>query len=65
MKTLGDLFGPDRLISPSYENMHRVFYSIKQDLARLMFDWLEIKNSPVNPDQLRDIAIQRVRNRAR
>ncbi len=41
--------------------MHKIFYMIKQDLARLLFDWLGIKEAPVNPEQLRDFAIQKIR----
>jgi hypothetical protein len=61
MRSLTNIFVEDRVIFVPYENMHKIFYLIKQDLARLMLDWLAIKDAPIDPDQIRDIAIQKIR----
>jgi hypothetical protein len=60
MRSLGGMFPPERDIFVSYDDMHRVFYAIKQDVARLMLDWLNVKDAPFDPSELRDIAIQRM-----
>jgi hypothetical protein len=44
----------------SFRGAGQVFYMIKQDLARLLYGWLGIKEAPVSPDQLRDLAIQKI-----
>jgi hypothetical protein len=59
LKVLGAMFSPGAPISISYADMHRLFVLIKQDCGRLLFDWLGVKNTPVSPDQLVDIALQR------
>lgn len=59
LKVVGSMFSPNTPIHISYEDMHRLFVFIKQDCARLMFSWLGIKDAPVSPEQLVDIAIQR------
>ncbi len=61
MRKLTDIFKPGEPMCVSYDDMHRVFYTIKQDLGRMMFEWLGIKDVPVNPDELRGIAIQKFR----
>ena len=43
----------------SYEDMHRLFVLIKQDLAQLLFEWLGVRDAPMNPGDIRDIAIQK------
>jgi hypothetical protein len=57
---LSRIFPPEKVVFVSYDDMHRVFYTIKQDVARLMFDWLGIQDAPFDPSELRGIAIQRV-----
>lgn len=59
LKKLGGLFDIDQMLHLSYEVMHQIFIFIKQDCARLMFEWLDIKDSPITPDEIRDVAIQR------
>ncbi|MEI7827949.1 MAG: hypothetical protein WCI87_09195 [Euryarchaeota archaeon] len=59
LKVLGSMFQPDTPIHISYEDMHRLFVLIKQDCGRLMFEWLGVKEAPISPDQIVDIAIQR------
>lgn len=61
MRSLTEIFKGGTPIFVSYDDMHRIFYKIKQDLARLLFDWLGVKDPLINPDQLRDIAIQKSR----
>lgn len=63
LKVLGDMFAVDKELECSYEGMHRIFVLMKQDCARLLFDWLGIKNGPVRPEELRDVAIQFGRSR--
>jgi hypothetical protein len=59
LKVLDSVFLPNTPIHISYENMHRLFVLIKQDCGRFMFDWLGVKDAPVSPDQIVDVAIQR------
>lgn len=59
LRVLGSMFQPDTPIHISYEDMHRLFVLIKQDCGRLMFEWLGIKETPISPDQMVDVAIQR------
>ena len=63
LKVLGDMFVVDKELEFSYEGMHRIFVLMKQDCARLLFEWLGIKNGPVRPEELRDVAIQFGRSR--
>ena len=58
---LGDLFRPDQPIHIPYEGMHQIFVRIKQDCARLLFEALGIKDAPVQPEEMVDLAIQRGR----
>ena len=60
LKSLSEMFEEEQEILLPYESMHKVFYMIKQDLARLLYAWLGINGAPVSPDQLRDLAIQKV-----
>lgn len=61
LKLLGSMFPSNEPINISYEDMHRLFVLMKQDCARLLFDWLGINDAPVSPDDLTSIAIQRGR----
>ncbi len=58
LKLLGNMFPANQTIHISYENMHRLCVLIKQDCARLMFE-LGVKDAPISPEEIRDIAIQR------
>ncbi len=59
LKLLGDMFTVDQPVYISYENMHKIFVLIKQDCARLLFEWLGIKNSPnLKPEEFVDVALQ-------
>ena len=59
LKVVGSMFPPSTPIHISYDDMHQLFVLIKQDCARLMFSWLGVKDGPVSPEQLVDVAIQR------
>ncbi len=59
LKKLGDIFDADKPIHISYNNMHRIFVLIKQDCARMLFEWLGVKDAPTQPEDIVDIAIQK------
>lgn len=58
LKKLNLMFLADQALTIKYEDMHQIFVLVKQDLARLVFDWLGVKNPEVAPEELKDIAIQ-------
>ncbi len=58
LKKLGGMFAVDQPLNLSYGDMHKIFALIKQDCGRLMFEWLGVKDSPIAPDEIIDIAIQ-------
>ena len=60
IKSLSEIFEKELEICVPYENMHKIFYLIKQDLSRLLFEWLGIKEPLVSPNQIRDMAIQKI-----
>lgn len=60
LKKLGDLFFANQPIHISYKSMHKIFIRIKQDCARMLFEWLGIKNAPTQPEEIVNIAIQKV-----
>lgn len=59
LRKLKDLFVVDQPVHVSYENMHKIFVLIKQDCARMLFEWLGVKDGEVQPEEIVDIAIQR------
>ncbi|MGH7146749.1 MAG: hypothetical protein ACREIJ_02465 [Nitrospiraceae bacterium] len=59
LKKLGSMFIVDKPLHVSYEDMHQIFVLIKQDCGRLMFEWLGVKDGPITPEEIRDLAIQR------
>jgi hypothetical protein len=61
LKKLGDLFAVDQPLHLSYETMHKIFVAVKQDCARLLLDWLGVKDAPIEPEEIVDIAIQKRR----
>lgn len=61
LKKLCDMFVVDKPIHISYENMHQIFVLIKQDCARMLFEWLGVKDAPIRPDDIVGIAIQKPR----
>jgi hypothetical protein len=61
LKKLGDLFVVDQPVHISYESMHQIFVLIKQDCARMLFEWLGVKDAPIQAEEIVDLAIQRGR----
>lgn len=61
IRKLGHLVPVNMPIDLPSEVMREIFMLIKQDCARLMFDWLGIKDAPVRPEELVGFAIQRRR----
>ncbi len=59
LKKLGNMFIVDQPIHISYEKMHQIFVLIKQDCANMLFEWLGVKNAPIQPDEIVDIAVQK------
>jgi len=61
LKRLGDLFVSDHPLFLSCEAMDSIFVRIKQDCAAMLLDWLKVKDAPIKPDEIRDIAIKKAR----
>jgi len=61
LKKLSDMFVVDKPVHVSYEGMHRVFVLIKQDCARMLFEWLGVTDAPIQPEEMIDLAIQKRR----
>lgn len=61
LKKLSNMFVVDQPVQVSYEGMHRIFVLIKQDCARMLFEWLDIKDAPTQPEEIVDLAIQKRR----
>ena len=61
LKKLTDMFVVDQPVHITYENMHKIFILIKQDCARMLFEWLGVKNAPIQPEDIVDLAIQKKR----
>lgn len=58
LKKLNEMFVVDQPVHIAYENMHRIFVLIKQDCARMLFEWLGVKDAP---EDIVDVAIQKPR----
>ena len=58
LKKLSDMFTVDQAAYISYENMHKIFVLIKQDCAKMLYELWGIKDAPIQPGELKDIAIQ-------
>jgi hypothetical protein len=61
LKKLSNMSVVDQPVHVSYEGMHKIFVLIKQDCARMLFEWLDIKDAPIQPDEIVDLAIQKRR----
>lgn len=61
LKKLSGMFVVDEPVHISYERMHRIFILIKQDCARMLFEWLGVKDAPSQPEEIVDLAIQKHR----
>ena len=56
---LNNMFVAGHPVQISYENLHQIFILIKQDCARMLFEWLNVNDAPILPEEVVDIAIQR------
>ena len=61
LKKLKETFVVDQPIHISYKNMHQIFVLIKQDCARMLLEWLSVKDAPIRPEDIVDVAIQKPR----
>lgn len=61
MKRLAGMLPADQPLVFSFEGMHTLFELIKQDCARMLFDWLGVKAPAVQPEQIVDVALQLAR----
>jgi len=61
LKKLKETFVVDQPIHISYKNMHQIFVLIKQDCARMLLEWLGVKDAPIRPEDIVDVAIQKPR----
>jgi hypothetical protein len=59
LKKLNNMFVVDQPVHVSYEDMHRIFVLIKQDCARMLFEWLGVKDTPIQLEEMVDLAIQK------
>lgn len=59
LKVLKDMFTADSRLALPQERMQQIFVLIKQDCARMLYEKLGVKDAPAQPNELRDVAIQR------
>jgi hypothetical protein len=59
LSKLADMFAINTPVHISYENMHGIFVLIKQDCLGMLYELRGIKDSSVQPGDIKDIAIQR------
>jgi hypothetical protein len=62
LKELSGMFVVDQPIHITYESMHQIFALVKQDCARMLLKWLDVKDAPIRPEDIVGIAIQKPRN---
>ena len=41
-------------------HVQKIFVAVKQDCGRMLLDWLSVKDAPIQPEEIVDIAIQKV-----
>ena len=58
LKKLIDMFTVNQSMHISYENMHKIFVLIKQDCAKMLYELWGIKDVPIQPSEIKDMAIQ-------
>jgi hypothetical protein len=58
LKVLALLFSPDSKISPTHEQMHKIFVAVKQAIGRLILTYTGDLPGAPKPEELVDIAIQ-------
>jgi hypothetical protein len=65
LKRLGQMFVVDQPLQLSYEGMHRIFVLLKQDCGRMLFEWLGVRDAPLESDHIADIALHLASQRRR
>ena len=65
LKKLKEMFSLDESVHPSYDDMHKIFVFIKQDCARMLFDFLGTEPPGFTHEDLVDVAIQQGRRKKR
>ena len=58
LKATGHLFFAEQEILLDNETMNNIFRLIHQDCARLIFEWLDVKDSPIKPEDFVSMTIQ-------
>jgi hypothetical protein len=58
LRKLQDSFQEDQPILLPYDLMQRIFVLTKQDIGRMMLEWLGQTNGPVSPEEIKALAIQ-------
>jgi hypothetical protein len=61
LKKLSDMFVVDQPVHISYEIMHQIFVFIKQDCARMLFEWIGVQDALIQAEDIVDLAIQKHR----
>jgi hypothetical protein len=51
------MFVVDEPVHVSYVGIHHIFVLIKQDCARMLFEWIGETNMPVQPEEIAEISI--------
>ena len=59
LKKLKEMISADEPIHISYDNMHQIFVLIKQSVGEMLLSYIGVTNSPVKPEDIRDICIQK------
>jgi len=62
---LNNMFSVDETVHPSYDDMHKIFVLIKQDCARMLFEYLGTSPPGFTHEDISDLAIQVKRPRTR
>ena len=58
LSMLKNMFEVGKPIHITYENMNDIFKYIKQHCAKMMFEWLGVKDIPIRLEEITDMAIQ-------
>ena len=58
LKVLGPLVEKEAPLNLPTDVMQKIFVYVKQDCVRLLYEWLGIKDAPVQPDEIKGFAIQ-------
>lgn len=58
LKTIASLFNPNSKISPTHDQMHKIFVALKQAIGRLILTYTGDLPGAPKPEEIVDIAIQ-------